>query len=637
MRSLVVVVERAGDGELAGRARRGSSRRTRRRRRVELGAPARRAWRARLFLFLGRHRRSCRRRSSAATLRGGGLAGALGDLAARFLFLAPRLLRSRAALLGLFLGASSRLFFLGLPARLFLGLALRLLGGARASSSRRRSASAMSGAAARLVVGLAARPATARTRAAALLGGQRARHRDDRRGVGSACAARRRGARLARRAATAARPARPSAGSGAAPGATIALLARPRRRPSSSGHARSSAAPDRSRSACLQLERAAGRAGVKGRFCSWSRHSSLFATAILRPRFRPERTPIHPSAPPLARNPASRRRSTQQSAAERPWPNGDMNDRALARRTPRPARPPVSTVADGRSPAPAPPACRGRPRRRRSASNSSAASPRRTASLTCSNPATASPARRASPSRSQAAPRQQRLDAVRKIRAAPPPAAAPRARTRALPPPAPLYRGAAQPQTPSGQPRRRHRARSRRPGRRRSAAASPRSRGLAGDDAAPLRRRRRRRSPGAGRAQRRRRQRTSILRRRGARRRAIVREPMRARRHDDRVGLVELERRRRPCPTPASISISSSPARSARSSSVLTPFSPSVTSMPGVRPSSAASSSATPSSRRGASYSLVAPLERRRGRAPAARPRCPRRSPRCPRAPRARR
>src|SRR5579859_2704909 len=47
-----------------------------------------------------------------------------------------------------------------------------------------------------------------------------------------------------------------------------------------------------------------------------------------------------------------------------------------------------------------------------------------------------------------------------------------------------------------------------------------------------------------------------------------------------------------------SISISSSPARSPRSSRVLTPFSPSVTSMVELMPSMAASSSVTPSSRR---------------------------------------
>src|SRR6185437_16149899 len=53
----------------------------------------------------------------------------------------------------------------------------------------------------------------------------------------------------------------------------------------------------------------------------------------------------------------------------------------------------------------------------------------------------------------------------------------------------------------------------------------------------------------------------------------------------------------------SAISTSSSPARSARSSSVLTPFSPSATSSEGAMPSSAAISSETPSSCRRASRS----------------------------------
>ena len=239
--------------------------------------------------------------------------------------------------------------------------------------------------------------------------------------------------------------------------------------------------------------------------------------------------------------------------------------------------------------APAPRACRGRRRRRPPPRPARRRRPRASSCLTLTKPHRRL-RRRGAPAQQIATPRgQQRLDAIGQALIDDDRPPAPPARKAASPPPSPLYRAARSTTNPAP-------------------ASVPAISGtiapvgiddeadqlrlrphLAGDDAAPTPRHLVR--GGAGpRAVRREcamLKRPSLRRGGGAGGGGFVREPMRARRHDDGVGLSSVELAR-PCRRSRS---ARRPARSARSSSVFTPFSPSATSSAGVMPSIAAISS----------------------------------------------
>src|SRR5579883_3374912 len=114
------------------------------------------------FLFFGQ-RGDLAGGGQRRNLGGRRLAGPLGHLAPRFLFLTPRLflgLAARLLLLGLaarllLLGLAARLLFLGLAARLLLGPAARLLGGALLFLPAPVGFGGKGGAPARFLVGLA--------------------------------------------------------------------------------------------------------------------------------------------------------------------------------------------------------------------------------------------------------------------------------------------------------------------------------------------------------------------------------------------------------------------------------------------------------------------------------------------------
>ena len=273
-------VERAGDGQLAGRggvARRGGPGSAVAR---ASGRPLARS-RRRFLFFLGGHRRLAGG-GERGDLGRGRLAGAFGDLAARLLLLAPLCLLVLGALVRLVVGA-------------FASPLLPRPSGAplprRACAPPRRRAPPP-GAAGRprrgrraggFVVGFAARPAT-RADARRCSSAVSARGVHDRAAAGSPSARSRRRRLAAARATTgAAGSARP--GSGAAPGpmirflrtSTVTFFERPceklwRTWPGST--------------AVLRLERAAGRR-VRGRFCSCSfvllvAHLRFGTTILLR-------------------------------------------------------------------------------------------------------------------------------------------------------------------------------------------------------------------------------------------------------------------------------------------------------------------------------------------------------------------
>jgi hypothetical protein len=178
MRSAGVLVESAGDGQLAGAAavlvapHRG-------RRPPQIGTPAGRAAAADFLLLLA-GAPSFRQRSGAATLVGGSLAGALGDLRARD----SSSLRGPSSSSARFLASHAFGAIFGYlrprpPAGLFHARRSRASMEARSSSWRRRSALGEA-ARARILIGLTASCSTRR--------GSRAPRR-------SACAATRRGRR----------------------------------------------------------------------------------------------------------------------------------------------------------------------------------------------------------------------------------------------------------------------------------------------------------------------------------------------------------------------------------------------------------------------------------------------------------
>src|SRR4051812_9511806 len=120
-----VVVERAGDGQLAGPAALlvGAPHRSGRPLRLDPTAGARRS---RLFFLLGGHR-DLAGGGEGGDLGGGGLTGALGDLAARFVLAAAGFLVLRP-FAGVFLAALAGIFFLDPAAGVVLGALARLLG-----------------------------------------------------------------------------------------------------------------------------------------------------------------------------------------------------------------------------------------------------------------------------------------------------------------------------------------------------------------------------------------------------------------------------------------------------------------------------------------------------------------------------
>ena len=537
-------------------------------------------------------------------LGGRGLAGALGDLAAGFLLLAAGLFLRRRASCASSSALLARLFLLDPPAGLFLGPARAPPrrrapppgGGDRLRRARRGGAPPRRP---------CARPAATRDAGRVLLGGQRA---GDRRAGGAPARRLRRGrpARAGWARATAGAAGSPRPRFRRAPGRDDALLAdldRHRLRAAMREALAHLAGLDRS--AQLQACRRTAASRGASALARWRLARSLQSCASV-PSFscrrtgrRSTRLPAASRSPvAAARSPASFSQIEQQPPAQRPAADRHVHDPVAAERRAKLGRG-QHRRRDGRS-RPSAASLRAPARRRRpSAHSSSAARPCRTASPTRSNPATARPARRAKPERVDTAPRQQRFEPVGEIRRhrdRPPRRAG---EEPASPRRAPLYPGAASTTNPVP-------------------AAAPSISGTTSPSGPTTKRS----SRGAiahlaGRD-------AAALRRRGGLGARLAADALRRAVHVTRRRRLLLRRRRRGSSSASSnqcasraamisalassgssvapplsaprISTSSSPARSARSSSVLTPFSPSATSMPGVRPSSAARSSSTPSS-----------------------------------------
>ena len=252
----------------------------------------------------------------------------------------------------------------------------------------------------------------------------------------------------------------------------------PRPSPPSSGHARSSGAPGRSRPVGAAPSVPPERS-VKGRFCSCSLASCSFASVM---RFgtvllsAPDLAGCNSSSTAAGPSRRERQRAARPASRDRAAAAGTVSRRPRRRarsgrgRTPRQARPRSAPSAHGRSRASSaslsPPALGAVPGAQQ---QRGPPVPYRLADPV--EPGNGQPGPAAKPERvdNSAAPAEFRADP--QDPAAPIPAAAPRAQRAASPPRVPLYRGAASTTNPVRGAARRYRARPSRRDRRQSAAA----------------------------------------------------------------------------------------------------------------------------------------------------------------------
>ena len=377
------------------RRRWSSSRRTGVDRPLEIAGAGRARRRGRFLFFLGRNRDLAGGRQRR-DLGGGGLAGPLGDLAARFLLLAACASSSRSASRRPLRRGGAPLLLppagapLPRPARAPRWRRALLPGAADRPRRARRG-----GAIPRRPC---AHPAATRTRVACS-SAVSVRATPSGRRAGSAASGAASGvAGWARATVGAAGSGRPP--SGAAPGREDALLADldgHRLRAAMREALAHLAGLDRSAQAKLPAERS-----VKGRFCSCSLASCSFASVM---RFgttilcrRPGRREIRCLARASRR--AENRRAAPASSNSRrhsvPPPTATCTIRSRPNAAPSSSA--VNTVADGRS-RPSAPSLRRPLSAPSSAEQQQRGLAARTASPTRSNPATASPARRARPER----------------------------------------------------------------------------------------------------------------------------------------------------------------------------------------------------------------------------------------------